>query len=164
MAEANPDHAILRTAWVYAPTGQNFVRTMLRLAATRPELGVVADQHGCPTAARDIAETILGVAAQLVGEPDKSVLRGVFHMAAQGQAVWADVAEAIFARSAELGGPHAAVKRIATADYPTPARRPGNSRLDCAKLRRVYGIALPQWRHSLDRCVEILVNEAKAAG
>ena len=163
VAGANPRHVILRTAWVYAPYGQNFVRTMLRLAATRPELGVVADQHGCPTAAQDIAATILGVAQRLVAEPRDGDRHGVFHMAAQGEAVWAEVAEAIFEHSASLGGPSARVKRITTADYPTPARRPENSRLDCTKLRQVYGIALPPWRDSLDRCVERLVTELKAS-
>ena len=163
VAEENPRHAILRTAWVYAPFGNNFVRTMLRLAATRPEVGVVADQHGCPTSAHDIAGTILTVAERLAAEPNAAALTGIFHMAAQGEAVWADVAEAVFARSAALGGPCASVKRIATADYPTPARRPANSRLDCSKLARVYGIALPPWRQSLERCVERLVDEMRAA-
>ena len=159
VAAANPRHAILRTAWVYAPFGQNFVRTMLRLAGSRPEVGVVADQHGCPTAAGDIAATVMSVAETLLARPEDRTLRGIFHMAARGEAVWADVAQAIFERSAALGGPTASVRRIATADYPTPARRPANSRLDCAKLERVYGIVLPPWRGSLDRCVERLVAE-----
>ena len=162
VARENPRHAILRTAWVYAPYGTNFVRTMLRLAGARPEVGVVADQRGCPTAAEDIAATILTVAQRLRAEPGNAALTGVFHMAARGEAAWADVAEAIFATSARLGGPSAAVKRITTADYPTPARRPANSRLDCAKLRDVYGITLPPWRQSLDACVERLVAELKA--
>ncbi len=163
VARENPRHAVLRTAWVYAPFGNNFVRTMLRLAGARPEVGVVADQHGCPTAAEDIAATVFEVARRLVDEPGNTALTGVFHMAAQGEAVWADVAEAIFATSARFGGPSASVKRITTADYPTPARRPANSRLDCAKLRDVYGITLPHWRQSLDACVERLVAELKAA-
>ncbi len=162
VARENPRHAILRTAWVYAPYGTNFVRTMLRLAGARPEVGVVADQRGCPTAAEDIAATILTVAQRLRAEPGNAALTGVFHMAARGEAAWADVAEAIFATSARLGGPSASVKRITTADYPTPARRPANSRLDCAKLRDVYGITLPPWRQSLDACVERLVAELKA--
>ncbi|HEX4766397.1 MAG TPA: dTDP-4-dehydrorhamnose reductase [Lichenihabitans sp.] len=162
VARENPWHAILRTAWVYAPYGNNFVRTMLRLASTRPEVGVVADQRGCPTAAEDVAETILTVARRLQSEPGNAALRGVFHVAAQGEAVWADVAEAIFATSARLGGPSASVERITTADYPTPARRPANSRLDCTKLRDVYGITLPAWRQSLDACVARLVAELKA--
>ena len=159
VARENPQHVILRTAWVYAPFGVNFVRTMLRLAASRPEVGVVADQHGCPTSALDIAATVLAVAERLLSEPEPSrELTGIFHMAAQGEAVWADVAEAVFQTSAALGGPSARVKRITTADYPTPARRPGNSRLDCAKLGSIYGLILPPWRESLDRCVARLVS------
>ena len=164
VARENPHHVILRTAWVYAPFGSNFVRTMLRLAATRPEVGVVADQHGCPTSALDIATTILGVAERLLAEPGPSSdLTGTFHMAAQGEAVWADVAEAVFQTSAASAGPAAIVRRIATADYPTPARRPANSRLDCSKLASTYGIVLPPWRHSLDRCVARLVAEMTKA-
>ena len=164
VAEANPRHAVLRTAWVYAPYGANFVRTMLRIAGNKPEVGVVADQHGCPTSALDIATTLLGVAARMVEEPEDRDLVGVFHMAARGEAVWADVAEAVFAASRAKGGPSATVKRITTADFPTQAQRPANSRLDCAKLERVYGIALPEWRGPLERTVSRLLNDAKTAG
>ncbi len=163
VARENPRHVVLRTAWVYAPFGNNFVRTMLRLAGTRPEVGVVADQHGCPTSALDIAETVLSVAARLVAEPDNRALLGLFHMAAQGGAVWADVAEAVFETSAALGGPSAQVRRITTAQFPTPAQRPANSRLDGAKLARVHGLLLPPWRRSLDTCVTRLVKEGLAA-
>ena len=162
VAEANPRHAILRTAWVYAPFGANFVRTMLRLAATRDEVGVVADQHGCPTSALDIAATLLGVAERMVAGPAKTSPSGIFHMAARGAAVWADVAEATFAASAARGGPTARVKRITTAEFPTPARRPSNSRLDGGKLERVFGIVLPDWRISLEAVVERLLREADA--
>ena len=164
VAEANPRHAILRTAWVYAPYGSNFVRTMLRIAGNKPEVSVVADQHGCPTSALDIATTLLGVAARIVAEPDNLDLVGVFHMAARGEAVWADVAEAIFAASRAKGGPSASVKRITTAEFPTQAARPANSRLDCGKLERVYGITLPEWRGSLERTVSRLLNDARKAG
>lgn len=164
VAEANPRHAILRTAWVYAPYGSNFVRTMLRIAGNKPEVSVVADQHGCPTSALDIATTLLGVAAKMVAEPDNVALVGVFHMAARGEAVWADVAEAIFAASRAKGGPSASVKRITTAEFPTQATRPANSRLDCAKLERVYGITLPDWHGSLERTVSRLLNDARKAG
>ena len=164
VAKANPRHVILRTAWVYAPYGSNFVRTMLRIASTKPEVGVVADQHGCPTSALDIAATLIGVAAKIVAEPENLELRGVFHMAARGEAVWADVAEAVFAASRERGGPATQVKRITTAEFPTQARRPANSRLDCTKLSQVYGIVLPEWRASLERCVGRLVGEMHAAG
>ena len=164
VAESNPRHAILRTAWVYAPYGANFVRTMLRIAGNKPEVSVVADQRGCPTSALDIATTLLGVASRMVEDPENRELTGVFHMAARGEAVWADVAEAVFAASRAKGGPSAAVKRITTAEFPTQAARPANSRLDCAKLERVYGIALPDWRGPLERTVSRLLNDAKTAG
>jgi len=151
--------AILRTAWVYSPFGANFVKTMLRLAGDREEVGVVADQHGNPTSALDIAEGVLAVAANLLGNPDPA-LRGVFHMTAAGEASWADFAETIFAVSAARGGPTARVKRIATADYPTPAKRPANSRLDCAKLERSHGIALSDWRSSTETIIGRLLDNA----
>ncbi|UZF91323.1 dTDP-4-dehydrorhamnose reductase [Bosea sp. NBC_00550] len=159
VAAATANHAILRTAWIYSPFGKNFVRTMLRLAETRDEVAVVADQAGCPTSALDIADAIFAVARNLTGRTDEASLRGVFHMSAAGEAVWADVAEAIFTERAVLGGKPVRVKRIATADYPTPARRPANSRLDCNKLGLAHGVRLPDWRGSLRACVERLLKE-----
>ena len=156
VAAEQPDSAILRTAWVYSPFGANFVKTMLRLAADRDSLGIVADQRGNPTSALDIADGVLAVASNLVGDRDLDY-RGIFHMTASGEASWAEFAEAIFEQSAKLGGPSAAVKAISTADYPTPARRPANSRLDCARLERVHGVSLPQWRESLEKVVRRLV-------
>lgn len=156
VAAEQPDSAILRTAWVYSPFGANFVKTMLRLAADRDSLGIVADQRGNPTSALDIADGVLAVASNLVGDRDLDY-RGIFHMTASGEASWAEFAEAIFEQSAKLGGPSAAVKAISTADYPTPARRPANSRLDCARLERVHGVKLPQWRESLEKVVRRLV-------
>ncbi|WP_066734131.1 MULTISPECIES: dTDP-4-dehydrorhamnose reductase [Hyphomicrobiales] len=158
VAAANPNHAILRTAWVYSPFGKNFVKTMLRLAETCDEVGVVADQSGCPTSALDIADAVFAVAHNLVQRPTQAALRGVFHMGAQGEAVWADVAEAIFAERERLGGTSVRVKRIATADYPTPAKRPANSRLDSSKLKTVHGAALPHWQASLASCVRRLLS------
>ncbi|WP_413992050.1 dTDP-4-dehydrorhamnose reductase [Labrys okinawensis] len=152
-----PSHVILRTAWVYSTFGNNFVRTMLRLALTRDEIGVVADQHGCPTSADDIAVAILKLARQLTDHSaEPSFPWGIYHMAAQGDAVWADVADAVFARSKALGGPCAEVRRIETSAYPTPAKRPANSRLDSGKLAGL-GIELPNWRSSLDACVKALL-------
>jgi dTDP-4-dehydrorhamnose reductase len=159
VAKAALDHAILRTAWVYSPFGKNFVRTMLRLAESRDEVGVVADQAGCPTNALDIADAVFAVARNLVERPQETTLRGVFHMSAQGEAVWADVAETIFAERARAGGKPVAVRRIATNDYPTPAKRPANSRLDCARLAKIHGVTLPPWRDSLAACVRRLVSE-----
>jgi dTDP-4-dehydrorhamnose reductase len=150
--------AVLRTAWVYSTFGSNFVKTMLRLASDRDEIGVVADQRGNPTNALDIADGILAVASNLVTGTDPAQ-RGIFHMSAHEEASWAEFAEAIFAASADAGGPAASVRRITTADYPTPARRPVNSRLDCAKIDRVHGVRLPSWRQSLPPVVGQLVNE-----
>ncbi len=157
VAGANPRHVILRTAWVYAPFGANFVRTMLRLATSRDEVGVVADQRGCPTGALDIASALLAIAARVRTGADGEPPFGLFHLTGGGEATWADVAEAVFVRSAALGGPTALVRRITTADYPTPAPRPANSRLDGSRLADVYGLTLPDWHASLDTCVTRLL-------
>jgi dTDP-4-dehydrorhamnose reductase len=156
-----PDHAILRTSWVYAPWGANFVKTMLRLAETRPELRVVADQWGTPTSALDIAEAIVLVARNLAQRPTDANLRGTFHLTSQGETTWADFAREIFAQSLARGGPSATVTSIPGIDYPTPARRPANSRLSTAKLAAVHGARLPHWRESLARVMDALVG-AKA--
>ncbi len=154
------DAAILRTAWVYSPFGANFIKTMLRLAATRGEVGVVADQNGCPTSALDLADAVLVVAANLLDRPDPG-LRGLFHASGSGEGSWADLAEAVFAASALAGGPAARVNRITTADYPTPAQRPANSRLNCDRLAAVHGHRLPDWRGSAAQVTTRLVHEAK---
>jgi dTDP-4-dehydrorhamnose reductase len=145
------DSLILRTAWVYSPFGANFVRTMLRLNETRDEVGVVADQRGNPTSALDIADALIAMAAR-VKQDSSPGLRGVFHMTGAGEGTWADLAEAVFQEAAARGRRLTRVKRIATADYPTPARRPANSRLDNEKLHRVYGFKLPEWRQSAAVC------------
>ena len=150
VAAATPNHAILRTSWVYAPWGTNFVKTMLRLAESRPELRVVADQHGAPTSALDLAEGVVAVARNLLARPADAPLRGVFHMAAQGETTWADFAREIFAQSAARGGPSAKVVPIPTSDYPTPAARPLNSRLSTEKLAAAHGVRLPDWRLGLE--------------
>ena len=152
------DAATLRTAWVYSPFGANFVKTMLRLAASRDELGVVADQHGCPTNALDLADACIAVARTLAAGSDPAH-RGLFHATGAGEGSWADFAEAIFAASAAAGGPTARVKRITTAQYPTPAQRPANSRLNTDKLAAVHGLRLPAWRQSLPPVVARLVAE-----
>ena len=151
VAELCPNSAVLRTAWVYSPFGANFVRTMLRLNETRDEVGVVADQVGNPTSAFDIADALLAIATR-IREDDSPALRGVFHMTGAGDATWADLAEAVFSEAHARGRRLTRVQRIATSEYPTPARRPANSRLDNAKLRSVYGLALPPWRGSLALC------------
>lgn len=153
VAAAHPHHTILRTAWVYSPFGANFVKTMLRLGETRPQINVVADQRGSPTSALDIADAILAVAAKLSSAPDKRGLVGTFHMTGTGEASWAEFARAVFSEAELHGRLPGAVVDILTEQYPTPARRPKNSRLNGARLREVYGAVLPDWRASLKSCV-----------
>ena len=158
VAQASANHATLRTAWVYSPFGTNFVRTMLKLGETRGEVRVVADQHGNPTSALDIADAVITVARRLVASPDPA-LRGVFHMTGRGEAAWADVAEAVFAAAAEAGRGPVQVIRIPSSAYPTPARRPANSRLDCSRLAAHHGIVLPEWRGGVAACVARLLAQ-----
>lgn len=152
LAAHGSNSAVLRVAWVYSPFGSNFMKTMLRLASERGEVAVVADQIGNPTNAMDISDGILLVAKNLIARDDPA-LRGVFHMTAGGEASWADFARSIFTASARQGGPSAHVKAITTADYPTQALRPANSRLNSARIERVHGVSLPNWRTSLEAMV-----------
>jgi len=156
VAERCENSAILRTAWVYSPFGANFVKTMLRLNETKDEIGVVADQRGNPSYALDIADALIAIARR-IREDSSPALRGLFHMTGSGEATWADFAEAIFEEAAARGRRLTRVKRIATVDYPTPARRPLNSRLDNTKLKESYGLALPDWRASVKLCCERLI-------
>ena len=138
-------HLILRTAWVYALHGQNFLRTMLRLGAQHEEIRVVADQVGSPTPAWLIADAIAAIVTRGIAEP------GVRNLVAAGQTNWHGFAEAIFqqAHAAGLIGRVPRVLPISTADYPTPARRPAYSVLDTARLEAEYALGLPDWRQAL---------------
>ncbi len=156
LAAHGGNSAILRTAWVYSPFGANFVKTMIQLAIDRDEIGVVADQIGNPTSALDIADGVLAVAERLVADPSPE-LRGIFHLTAAGETSWAGFAEEVFAVSRRLGGQAARVRHITTAEYPTPARRPANSRLNCDKLAAVHGIRLPAWQRATERVVARLL-------
>ena len=142
--DANPAHVILRTAWVFSPWGQNFVKTMLRLGAERPELRVVDDQRGCPTSAIDIAKALLTIAA--------APRYGTWHFVCGGEASWFEFARAIFARA----GAKPMLVPIPAADYPTPAKRPANSRLAVAKIDRDYGIRPRHWTEALDEVMAAL--------
>ena len=150
VAAESANHVILRTAWIYAPFGANFVRTMLRLATTRDEVRVVADQLGTPTSALNIASAIESVAGNLFRAPQSTQLPGIFNLTAQGGAVsWAEFATEIYRQSHELGGPSARVIPIPTSEYPTPAKRPAYSCLNGEKLSRVHGTQLPLWKSGL---------------
>jgi len=155
---ATDNHVILRTAWVYSPYGNNFVKTMLRLGETRDELNVVADQHGCPTYAPEIARALLAIAQQVAIDSDPTI-RGTFHLTGQGETTWAEFASAIFAGAEARGRSPVGVNPITTADYPTPAKRPANSRLDGNKLDDIYGLRLDPWQTSLDECLSQLIPE-----
>jgi dTDP-4-dehydrorhamnose reductase len=159
VTSACPDAVILRTAWVYAEGGRNFVRTMLNAARKTDRLRVVADQRGNPTNADDLAGAILAIAGALRdGAPG-----GLFHTAGTGDTTWHGLAEAIFAAARPAGWPVPDVQPIATQDWPTPARRPADSRLDCTKLHRTFGVRLPDWQSSLRRAVAAICASAVAA-
>jgi dTDP-4-dehydrorhamnose reductase len=142
ITSAGGAYGILRTSWVVSAHGNNFVKTMLRLGAERDALSIVADQIGAPTMARDIAAACVQMAQQLIEDPGKS---GIYHFCSAPQCSWADFAREIFAQ----GDITCAVTDIASADYPTPAARPLNSRLDCALLGSVFGIPQPDWLRGL---------------
>ena len=153
-------HVILRTSWVYSATGHNFVKTMLRLGAERDRLGIIDDQRGAPTAAADIAAATIAVCAALAAgrEAEFADKFGTFHFTGGGVTTWHGFAQKIFAGAAARGlKTPRAVEPIATEAYPTPAARPRNSRLDCGKIARVYGIAAPPWQESLSACLDALV-------
>lgn len=150
---ALPAHVILRTSWVYSSVGANFVKTMLRLGAERDVLNVVDDQHGAPTAAGDLAAAIIEIARQLAaGKKDF----GVFHYAGGGTTTWHGFAQAIFDSARGWGGIKANAVPITTAEYPTPARRPANSSLDCSKIEQAYSIKPVPWETALARVLEEL--------
>ncbi|GAB4521615.1 MAG: dTDP-4-dehydrorhamnose reductase [Amphiplicatus sp.] len=157
VAAAGGAHAILRLSWVFSAHGSNFVKTMLRLARERPALRVVADQRGKPTPAAGAAEAALLAARALLADPAKT---GLYHFAGDAPASWADFAEAIMAE-AGLAVP---VERIATADFPTPARRPKWSVLDTAKFERVFARPAPSWRAGLRAVVAELGAAAREEG
>jgi dTDP-4-dehydrorhamnose reductase len=139
-------HLILRTSWVYASRGKNFLLTMLRLARERPELRVVDDQHGAPTWAHDIAVAT----ASVLHRSSAQIPTGVYHLSCAGSTAWCRFAREIL----RLGKITTPVVAIATSDYPTPAKRPANSMLNNTKFRETFGFALPEWDESLKRCFD----------
>lgn len=159
IAAVGADHLILRTSWVYGARGHNFMRTILRLAAERETLRIVADQTGAPTWSRWIADATAHVARlayQKIGNGDFSA--GIYHLTCAGSTTWHGFASAIIEQYRAL---HPAstlavrgITRIATAEYPLPASRPANSHLDHTRLLNEYGVAAPHWRHALNLCLE----------
>jgi dTDP-4-dehydrorhamnose reductase len=143
----NPRHAIIRTAWVISAGPANFLDAMFRLAAERDEVGVVNDQHGCPSAADDIASALLYVAANIGNRA------GTWHFVNDGEATWHDLASHIFGRMAQNGRRVPKLNAISTSEYPTIAKRPENSRLDTSAFRRDFGIAPRSWRDATDAII-----------
>lgn len=159
IAAVGGQHIVLRTSWVYGAHGGNFVKTMIRLARERETLTVVADQFGAPTSARQIADITAQIAAKLP-EDDDDALSGVYHLQGGGEASWHEFAGAIVEQLREADAASVRcteVKAIPTSAYPTPAKRPANSRLDCSKLKQTFGVNLAGWRVELaERFAEIL--------
>lgn len=155
---ANPLTMIVRTSWVYAHLGNNFVKTMLRLGKERPALNVVFDQIGTPTFAPDLAEAILTIIQKVDNqEVERGSIGGVWHYSNEGVTSWYDFAVEVFAMS----GVPCRVSPIETKDYPTPAQRPPFSVLNKSKIKAMFGLQIPHWRESLGRCLEKLAVSDK---
>ena len=152
---------IIRTAWVVSPYGKNFIKTMLRLAETREEISVVADQKGCPTGAQDLADAVLVITSRLLR--DKDCATGLYHCINQGETTWADLARFVMAKSAQLNGPSVIIKNITTAEYPTPANRPLNSRLSCIKLKQDFGLEMRPWQDMVTEVVAAILYDERQA-
>ncbi|WP_449410283.1 dTDP-4-dehydrorhamnose reductase [Methylobacterium komagatae] len=155
----NPRYAILRTAWVVSPHRSNFLKTMLRLAAERDALTVVDDQYGCPTSATDLAATLATVALRMAADADAPT--GTFHCVNAGATTWCGFARAIVAGGARRGGREVPVAGIPTSAYPTPARRPSNSRLSTDSLSAAYGVAPRPWQDALDDILDTLAGPVR---
>jgi dTDP-4-dehydrorhamnose reductase len=158
VAAGNARHLIVRTSWVYSPFRRNFVRTILRLASERDRLTIVADQRGCPTAAQDVANVCLSLALHCASSPESGPY-GLYHFAGGGEATWHEFAKAIV----ELARLPRAIEvaPISTEDYPTPAKRPADSRLDCGALDRDFHIEPRPWRKALkDTLDRLLASKA----
>lgn len=163
VAASGARHAIVRASWVVSPTGTNFIKTMLRLAAEREEVRVVADQHGCPSDAGELAARLHHIAARFLADPDQQ--SGVWHSSDAGRTTWHGMAERVFAAAAARGRKVPRLVAIATSEYPTAARRPANSLLDCTRLHRDFGLASGPWEANVDAIVHALIaaEEEQAA-
>jgi len=152
-------HAIVRTAWVVSAHGHNFIKTMLRLAESRDTLSVVADQHGSPTSAADLANALMTIALRLI--EDEAAPTGTFHFSNAGAISWADFATEIFRQSSARGGPSADVVPIPSRDYPTPAARPANSLLSHSAIHSAYGITPRDWQIAVSDILDELIGATK---
>ena len=156
VASASDRCMILRTSWVYAPYGNNFVRTIMRLTSQRDRLTIVDDQTGCPTYAPDIADAIIAIARQIAASGWQSRYGGITHLAGPDETTWFGFASSIVLGLARRQNCQILVEPISTKDYPTAAVRPANSRLNCDRLNAVFGLRLPPLSQSLQRCLDRL--------
>lgn len=167
VTEASVPHVIIRTSWLYAAAGRNFLTTMLRLGAERVSMSVVDDQHGAPTSADALAKAVTALLAQADGDPGGLFARkgGLLHVACVGSTTWHGFATAIFAEARRLGLALTVkeVKAIPSHAYPTPAERPRNSRLATDRAANVFGLALPDWRTALKSEMETLARYSSAS-
>jgi dTDP-4-dehydrorhamnose reductase len=159
---ANPRAVVLRTAWVCSADGANFVKTMLRLGAERDEIRVVADQHGAPTFAADLADAVARMAPRLAAAAAGDAAFGLFHLSGMPHTSWHGFAEAILDGAARRGRPRPRLVAITTADYPTRAARPADGRMDCGRIAQVHGVAAADWRAGLEATLDLLVGPAGA--
>lgn len=149
-------HLILRTSWLYGAFGNNFLRTMFRLASQRDEIGVVNDQHGCPTSTRDLAHAIVRIAPQL---PARADLFGTYHFAGDGVTTWFGFADAAVARYNAISNRNVVVRPISTSEYPTRTKRPANSALDCSKFERIFGFRGKPWRAEVEEIADMVAQQ-----
>lgn len=151
---ANPKTIVLRTSWVYSAHGKNFVRTMLNAGAKNPALKVVGDQKGNPTSSDDLAEAILSILAVLEKDGWKDAFAGIYHACGTGETTWHGLAVAALQDAVPHGQKMPEVTAIRTEDWPTPAKRPADSRMDNSKLTRVFGVTMPAWQDSVRKTVD----------
>ena len=153
---AHRNSYIFRTSWVFSPWGNNFVKSMLRLGSTREELTIVNDQHGCPTSAFDLAAALLKITSNLLN--GRSFNPGIYHFCNTGATTWFDFADAIFETAAMKGYTRPRLLPIATSEYPSPAKRPLWSVLDCSETARQFCLTIPSWHDALQRCMDRLLR------
>ena len=163
LAASGADHLIFRTSWVFGTHGKNFIKTILRLASSRDELRIVADQFGAPTGAALLADASSHIAARYLRDGRENVPLGLYHLTAGGETSWHGFAQHIVAKAAAANVPlQSSIGRIhpiPAAEYPTPAARPANSRLDTSKFCTTFGLRLPDWTHGVDQVLDVLLKK-----
>jgi dTDP-4-dehydrorhamnose reductase len=163
LAASGSDHLIFRTSWVFGAHGKNFIKTILRLAASRDELRIVADQFGAPTGAALLADASIHIAARYLRNGRENFPFGLYHLAAGGETSWHGFAQHIVAKATAanctLQATPERILPITTSEYPTPAARPANSRLDTSKFRTAFGLHLSNWKHGVDQVLDVLLEK-----